>query len=101
MNLEQTELAHKQAQICNVFSNANRILILWFLEDQGKSVSEIAEAVNISIQNTSQHLGLMKRQGILKCYREGQKIIYQISDDVKMHNCVRSIQSIQIQKEKM
>jgi predicted transcriptional regulator len=101
MEAELMELAQQQAEICNVFGNANRILILWFLGDQDKSVSEIAEAVNISVQNTSQHLGLMKRQGILKCYRKGQKIYYQISDDVKTHNCVRSIQSIQTQKEKM
>ena len=101
MDREQVELAHQQAQICNVFSNANRILILWFLEDQGKSVSEIAEAVNISVQNTSQHLGLMKKRGILECYRKGQKVYYQIRDKVSMDKCLLSIQISPKQKEKM
>jgi DNA-binding transcriptional ArsR family regulator len=101
MDIEKLERAQQQAEICNVFGNANRILILWFLGDQGKSVSEIAEAVNISVQNTSQHLGLMKRMGILECNRKGQKIFYQISDKAKTHKFVRSIQSIQIPKEKL
>ncbi|MGD8457229.1 MAG: metalloregulator ArsR/SmtB family transcription factor [Anaerolineales bacterium] len=100
MDREQVELARQQAKICNVFSNANRILILWFLEEQGKSVSEIAEAVNISVQNTSQHLGLMKKRGILECYRKGQKVYYQICDNVSMDKCILSNQSNQILKEK-
>jgi predicted transcriptional regulator len=101
MNIKQVTLAQEQAEICNVFSNANRILILWFLDNQVKSVSEIAKAINISIQNTSQHLSLMKKRGILECHRKGQKKYYRISDDAKIDNCLLSIQSFQNKKEKM
>ena len=101
MNIEHLELAQQQAEICNVFSNANRILILWFLDDQVKSVSEIAKAVNISIQNTSQHLRLMKKRGILECCRKGQKKYYQISDNAKLGQCLLSVQPTQNKKEKM
>lgn len=94
------ELAQHQAEICNVFSNANRILILWFLVDQGKTVSEIAKAVNISAQNTSQHLGLMKRMRILESFRKGKKKYYRISDKAKMDQCLLSSQSVK-KKEKM
>ena len=101
MNTEQVELAQKQGEICKVFSNANRILILWFLVDQWKSVSEIAQAVNISVQNTSQHLGLMKKRGILECYRIGRQKYYRVSDDAKIDQCLLLVQSNQKIKEKI
>jgi predicted transcriptional regulator len=101
MDIEQVALAQQQAEICNVFSNANRILILWLLENQVKSVSEIAKAINISVQNASQHLGLMKRAGILECYRQGQKKYYRIADEAKVEKCLLSIQSIKNEKENM
>ena len=101
MDIEQVELAQQQAEICNVFSNANRILILWLLDNHVKSVSEIAKAINISLPNTSQHLNLMKRKGILVCHRKGQKKYYQISEYAKVDKCLLSIQSVQNKKEKM
>lgn len=101
MDTEKLALAQQQAKICNVFSNANRILILWLLDNQVKSVSEIAQEVNISIQNTSQHLGLMKKRGILDCYRKGQKKYYRISDKAKLDQCLLSNQFVQNKKEKM
>jgi len=55
-------------------------LILWVLAKGEKSVGEIAAAVEASLQNTSQHLRLMKDRGILTGRREGQTIYYRIAD---------------------
>jgi DNA-binding transcriptional ArsR family regulator len=63
------------------------VLILWALMEQEMSVSEIAAAIEASLQNTSQHLRLMEDKGILVSYREGQKIYYGIVDHDLMKNC--------------
>jgi ArsR family transcriptional regulator len=80
-------MAVRQAAICSVFGNAKRVLILWTLLDQELSVSEIAAAVQSSLQTTSQHLRLMEDKGILVSRREGQKIYYRIGGYDLLKDC--------------
>lgn len=80
MDEETIKLAEGRAQICRVFSNPTRILILWALAKSELCVSEIALAVNASIQNTSHHLRLMRDKGILGYERRGQTVSYRIVD---------------------
>jgi DNA-binding transcriptional ArsR family regulator len=80
-------LAESQAEICGVFGNANRVLILWALGEQELSVGEIASAIDCSLQNTSQHLRLMKDKNILASRREGQTIYYRIKQNELMEGC--------------
>ena len=70
--------AQEQAQYCQVFSNARRILILWVLGRDEMTVSDIASEVGASLQNTSQHLRLMRDRGILISRRDGQAIFYRV-----------------------
>lgn len=75
------ERAIRRANFCSVFSNPFRVLILWSLAEGEMSVTEIACAINSSLQNTSQHLSLMKSQDILSSRRDGQTIYYRIEHD--------------------
>ena len=70
----------RQAEICKIFSNPTRILILWSLSDGELSVGDIARSVKVSIQNASHHLRIMKDKGILNARRQGQTIFYAIHD---------------------
>ena len=72
--------AEELAEIFSIFSNAKRLLIFWSLDGEEKSVNEIAEVIGSSMQNTSQHLRLMKAKNILHTRREGQLIYYRIAD---------------------
>jgi DNA-binding transcriptional ArsR family regulator len=87
MDPEQKVLAENQAAICSVFANPKRILILWTIADQEKSVSEIASIVGTSLQSTSQHLRLMRERGILNSRREGQTIYYFIAQNEAAEMC--------------
>ena len=87
MDLETQNLAAKQAQLCGVFSNAKRILILWLLRRQELSVGEIAEEIGTSLQNASQHLRLMKDRDIVKSRRVGQIVYYRIAENELMERC--------------
>lgn len=81
------ELANKQAKLCKLFGNASRILILWSIYDHERPVSEIAEEVGTSLQNTSQHLALLKEHNIVSARRDGQTIYYRIAENEWLRDC--------------
>ncbi|RLD10736.1 MAG: hypothetical protein DRI56_02200 [Chloroflexota bacterium] len=94
-------LAQRQAELCKVFSNEQRILITWAIDECNCTVSKIAEAIGSSLQNTSQHLNLMRDKGVLASRREGREIYYRIIEDEAVQNCqvVKSHPSLFTQKE--
>jgi len=85
---EIQDLAERQAMLCKVFSNPQRILILWLLAEQEKTVSEIAEAFGASLPSTSQHLHFMELSNILLSRRERQNIYYRVADGENLRNCL-------------
>jgi ArsR family transcriptional regulator len=87
MQADILELAESQAEICGVFGNAHRVLILWTLGSSERSVSDIASTIGCSLQNASQHLRLMKDKGILSSRRDGNTIYYHINRNGPMHDC--------------
>jgi ArsR family transcriptional regulator len=88
MTNEVREQAVVQANYCKVFGNVQRVLIFWSLVYGELSVGEIATLVNGSLQNTSQHLHLMKNKGILTSRRDGQTIYYRIVENDLMKDCL-------------
>jgi DNA-binding transcriptional ArsR family regulator len=98
MNAEIKALAKSQAAMCSVFANSKRVLILWSLVDQEKSVGDIAAAIGASLQCTSQHLGMMKKMGILESRRDGQTIYYRVVRDELEGRCKHVLRSQKNQK---
>jgi DNA-binding transcriptional ArsR family regulator len=87
MDAEIRALAEDRAEICRVFANAKRVMILWSVANQEKSVTEIAEDIDASLQSTSQHLHLMKERRILESRREGQTIYYRAVENEMLNHC--------------
>jgi DNA-binding transcriptional ArsR family regulator len=85
---EIQDLAGRQATLCKVFSNTQRILILWLLAEKEQTVSEIAEAIGASLPSTSQHLHFMELSNILVSRRERQNIYYRVADTEYLRNCL-------------
>ena len=79
--------AKQVSDYCSIFSNPSRVLILWALLDQELSVSEIAESIHASIQNTSQHLRLMKDRDVVTTRRDGQMVYYRLSHSQNLEMC--------------
>ena len=87
MNPVVKELAERQAELCRLFGNTSRILIVWSLSNGELPVSVIADEVGTSLQNISQHLALLKEHGIVTARRDAQTIYYRIADSESLHNC--------------
>jgi DNA-binding transcriptional ArsR family regulator len=99
MNPGREALAKEQAEFHQVFSSERRILIMWLLESQELPVTEIAERIGASIQNTSQHLRLMRDKGILDSRRDGQTIYYSIKNNNLGNNCRKMLNAIQLSRD--
>jgi ArsR family transcriptional regulator len=79
--------AQEQAEFCGILGNSRRIQIIWALGTRELTVSSISEEIGSSMQNTSQHLRLMKNKGVLQSRREGREIYYRIADTNFSRTC--------------
>ena len=65
-------------------ANKRRLAILKFLKKRTQApVAEIAEAINLSFEATSKHLGILFNAEILEREQISPQIYYRISDGVK------------------
>jgi DNA-binding transcriptional ArsR family regulator len=92
MAIKSSTPFEEQAEIFQLFSNTSRILIMRALEKQEMSVGEIAEMIGATLQNTSQHLRLLKAKGLVEFRRDGQTVYYQITDSTLSEKCKLMLQ---------
>jgi predicted transcriptional regulator len=85
---EILELAERQAALCSIFGNPQRILILWLLAERERTVTEIALTIGASLQSTSQHLRIMGFRNLVDSRREHHNIYYHIADNELLKNCL-------------
>ena len=73
------EAADAASELLKVLANRHRLLILCQLIGQERSVGELADFLGIRDSTVSQHLALMRREGLIVPRRDGQTIWYSIS----------------------
>ena len=79
-----------QAEMMRVMANPKRLMILEVLSEGKRSVTEIADAVGMTLPNTSQHLRVMRAQQIVRAERDGQIVRYAPTSPV-FHRCCRIV----------
>ena len=73
--------ADEVAAVMKALANPRRLLILCHLAEVGTaSVNSIAAAVGLSQSALSQHLGLMRDEGLVGFDRDAQTLNYRIAD---------------------
>lgn len=87
MDEKTFQQAQEWANYYQIISNPHRVLIVWALFGRELSVSELAEEIQTTLQNTSQHLRLMKDRGFVEARREGQTVYYKIADHPFFTDC--------------
>ena len=70
--------AGEAAQLMKALGNEQRLLVLCNLLERPLSVSEINERVQLSQSALSQHLALLREQGLVETRREAQSIYYSL-----------------------
>jgi DNA-binding transcriptional ArsR family regulator len=64
--------------LLRAMANRHRLIIICQLVEQERSVGELAELLNIRDSTVSQHLALLRKDGLVAARREGQTIWYSI-----------------------
>lgn len=71
----------KKARLLEIAGNQTRVRILCFMFEHKKAwVSEIADALDMSIGSISHHLQIMRDNGLFFSERFGNKVCYRLSD---------------------
>jgi ArsR family transcriptional regulator len=77
---ENTTIYELQSEICLALANPKRLQILNLLKNGEMSAGEMVKAMKIPKANLSQHLSVLKQNGILSSRREGTSIYYSIAN---------------------
>ena len=83
-NLDLTDLEKKASEVSGllrVMSNQWRLLILCNLAQGEHSVQELQKLVGLGQSALSQHLAILRYEGLVSTRREAQSIFYSISSD--------------------
>ena len=62
-------------------ANRHRLMILCQLIDGERSVGELAQFLGVRDSNVSQHLALLRKDGVVSTRREGQTIWYALASE--------------------
>lgn len=84
------KLFQLQEGVFKVIANQKRLEILQLLTNEELSVSEMEGMLGIRQANLSQHLALLRQNGLVKTRRAGLNVYYQLSDK-KIAQAVRLI----------
>lgn len=74
------ESAGRAATLLRLLGNENRLMVLCQLADGELSVGQLQARIALSQSALSQHLALLREQGLVATRREGQTIHYRIVD---------------------
>ncbi|MDD6380168.1 MAG: metalloregulator ArsR/SmtB family transcription factor [Lachnospiraceae bacterium] len=69
------------AELFKVFGDSTRIRILFTLFDDEQSVTDIAEALNMTASAVSHQLRILKTNKLIDSRRDGKQIFYFLADE--------------------
>ena len=83
LNLDVDEMAERSqvlAQILKKMSHPERLMVLCQLVEGEMGVSELQKRTTLSQSAFSQHLALLRKQGIVKVRKEAHQVFYSLAD---------------------
>jgi DNA-binding transcriptional ArsR family regulator len=82
MNVDIMEAAADRASdLLKALANRHRLLIICQLIDGERSVGDLAEFLELRDSTVSQHLALLRKDGLVSARRDAQTIYYSIASD--------------------
>ncbi len=74
------EVMRLHAQVCGGLADPTRILILYSVAEQPRSVGDLVKILDISQPTVSRHLHNLRERGLVVGERDAQNIFYSIAD---------------------
>ena len=76
---QMSAAADQASELLKSLGNRHRLLILCQLTDGERSVGDLATFLGLRDSTVSQHLSLLRRDGLVQARRDGQTIWYSIA----------------------
>jgi DNA-binding transcriptional ArsR family regulator len=68
-----------EAEFFKVLAHPTRIKVLQHLRERERCVCEFTEDLDVEQSNISQHLSILRKQGVVSCRKDGIKVIYKVN----------------------
>ena len=84
MKIDSTDMeaaADQASDLLKALSNRHRLLIICQLIDGERSVGDLAEFLDLRDSTVSQHLALLRKDGLVAARRDAQTIYYSIASE--------------------
>lgn len=75
------------AELCKVLTDPKRLMLLAALASGTRSVGELADDIDSTLANTSQHLAVMRAAGLVEGTRDGTTIHYRLAEPAIIDAC--------------
>lgn len=87
------EVSRLHADICSALADPKRILLIYALAENPRSVNELAEEIGLSQPATSRGLKVLRERGLVSALRQGTTLEYHLTDMrlVEALNLLRSV----------
>jgi ArsR family transcriptional regulator len=82
-----------KAQLFRALGHEVRVRVLEELRDGERSVGSLQEALGVSGSNVSQHLAVLRGEGIVSARREGTTVLYSTADP-RLYNLLDDARAI-------
>jgi ArsR family transcriptional regulator, virulence genes transcriptional regulator len=91
--VKKTDIFELHADVCRTLANPKRLRVLALLAKAEMSVGELANVLEVPLSNVSQHLALLKAQGLVTARKAGQSVHYSLADRRIIQACtlIRSV----------
>ena len=73
--------ASRASSVLGALSNEKRLVILCQLVDCERSVNDLTELLEAPQSTISQHLGVLRREGLVQARRDAQTLYYSLAGD--------------------
>jgi len=75
----EIEVLNLQAELCQALSDPKRLHIIKELREGERTVGELTGILGIKQSNTSQHLAILRRIGVITPRKEGNTVYYKLA----------------------
>ncbi len=77
-NLDELNRLH--ADLCSAVADPTRILLIYALHEQPRTVNDLASVIGASQSATSRHLRVLRVRGLVRTTRLGPSVEYRLGD---------------------
>jgi ArsR family transcriptional regulator, virulence genes transcriptional regulator len=76
----QMEVLKLQAELCKALADPKRLHIIKELREGERTVSELTKLLGLKQANTSQHLAVLRRIGLISFRKDGNTVYYRLTN---------------------